>query len=87
METMSDPAYSIEDLQQRLPELLTALSSGKRVVLRLKEGGEVVLMSKDELESLEATLETLSDPEMMAGLRRALDEESRGEFAAVDDLR
>lgn len=44
-------------------------------------------MNEPDLGSLELTLEILSDPEMMAGLKRSLAQEQRGEFVDVDDLR
>lgn len=87
MEAMSEP-LSIEDARARLAELAAAVRAGhERVTLQLSDGGEVVLMNADELASLEATLETLSDPELMAGLKRSLEQEERGEFVDVDELR
>jgi Phd_YefM. len=87
MVIMSEP-LSIEDARARLPELAAAVRQRhERVTLQLADGGEVVLMNADDLASLEATLETLSDPELMAGLKRSLEQEARGEFVEVDDLR
>lgn len=71
----------------RLPELVEVVTHGDRVVVKTASGTELVLMTKEDLESLEATLETLSDPDLMSGLKRSLAEEARGEFADVDDLR
>lgn len=87
MVAMSEPVYSIDEIRDRLPQLLEAVADGERVMVRRDDGTEFVLVSKDDLESLEATLETLSDPDMMAGLRRSLEQEARGEFIDVDDLR
>lgn len=77
MTSMSEAAYSVEEMRQRLPELLEAVAEGERVVVRRADGDQVVLMSKADLESLELTLEILSDPEARDSLGR-----SRAEAAA-----
>lgn len=74
---MSIPAYSPEEMAQRLPQLLEAVAQGERVVVRRADGEQVVLMSKADLESLELTLEILSDPGARDSLKR-----SRAEAAA-----
>lgn len=46
------------------------------LILRLMENGSVNEFDK---ESLIATIEVLSDPELMRGIKEALEEEQRGE--------
>jgi len=45
-----------------------------------------VLVSPDDLDSLEETLAVLSDPEALAEIRQARDELERGEGVKLDDL-
>ncbi len=42
---MSEPAYSIDDIRERLLQLLKAVSDGERIVVRNPDGAEIVLMS------------------------------------------
>lgn len=46
-----------------------------------------VLLSPDELASLEDTLELLSDPEAMAQLRESLEAHQAGDYVTADQLR
>jgi prevent-host-death family protein len=74
---MSEP-LSVDDAREHFSELVESVTSKReRITVRTPGGGEVVLMNADDLESLEATLEILSDPEARESLER-----SRAEAAA-----
>lgn len=75
---MSEPAYSLEEMREHLPRLLKAVGDGERVVVRRDDGSEVVLMSRADLESIEMTLDLLSDPDASESLRRARAEAAAG---------
>ena len=75
---MSEAAYSTEEMAQRLPQLLEAVAHGERVVVRRADGEQVVLMSKADLESLELTLELLSDSDARASIQRSRSEAAAG---------
>jgi prevent-host-death family protein len=69
---------SIDEARDHFSELVESVTKRReRVTVRTPDGGEVVLMNADDLESLEATLEILSDPEARESLER-----SRAEAAA-----
>lgn len=75
--SMSEP-LSIEDARDNFSELVESVTKRReRVTVRTPGGEEVVLMNAEDLESLEATLEILSDPEARESLER-----SRAEAAA-----
>lgn len=74
---MSEP-LSIDEARDNFSELVESITKRReRVTVRTPDGGEIVLMNADDLESLEATLEILSDPEARESLER-----SRAEAAA-----
>lgn len=75
---MSEPAYSLEEMREHLPQLLEAVADGERVIVRRDDGSEVVLMTKGDLESLEMTLEILSDPEARDSVEQARAEAKAG---------
>lgn len=47
----------------------------------------VVIMSVEDLESLEATLELLSDPAAMAEIEEARQQVARGEHTTLEEMR
>ncbi|MGI8794451.1 MAG: type II toxin-antitoxin system Phd/YefM family antitoxin, partial [Acidimicrobiales bacterium] len=58
-----------------------------RVVLTRRGRPAAVLISPDELESLEETLELLSDPAAMRQIRKAESAIERGDVVTADELR
>lgn len=87
MEPMSEP-LSIDDAREHFSELMESVTAKReRVTVRMPDGGEVVLMNAEDLETLEDSLAMLNNSEFMAGLRESLEQVARGEFVNVDDLR
>ena len=71
---------SVTDATSRLHELArTAQAQGERCTLTDDGQPRAVLLSVDELESLEATLEVLGDAESVASIAESLAERARGE--------
>jgi len=72
------------EVKTRLSELVERIEREHGRVVITKHGRPAaVLMSIDDLESLEETLEIMSDPELMAGIREAQEESARGELTPV----
>ncbi|MFN8076144.1 MAG: type II toxin-antitoxin system Phd/YefM family antitoxin [Kineosporiaceae bacterium] len=62
-------------------------STHERVVVARQGKPSAVLISQDDLESLEETVSVLSDPAAMADLSGAQDEVDRGEVYSADAVR
>ena len=79
---------SLADAKNRLSEIIqSAQETHERFVITKNGRPAVVLISVDDLESLEETLDILSDPQLMAEIREAQAEAARGEFATEAELR
>jgi prevent-host-death family protein len=79
---------SLADAKNRLSEIIqSAQETHERFVITKNGRPAVVLISVDDLESLEETLDILSDPQIMAEIREAQAEAARGEFATEAQLR
>jgi len=79
---------SLADAKNRLSEIIqSAQETHERFVITKNGRPAVVLISVDDLESLEETLDILSDPQLMAEVREAQAEAARGEFATEAELR
>jgi antitoxin YefM len=79
---------SLADAKNRLSEIIqSAQETHERFVITKNGRPAVVLISVDDLESLEETLDILSDPRLMAEVREAQAEAARGEFATEAELR
>ena len=79
---------SLADAQARLFEVADQVFRTHDRVRVTRDGQEfVVIVAAEELESLEATLELLSDPATMAAVADAEQRIARGEHTRLDDLR
>jgi prevent-host-death family protein len=79
---------SLADAKNRLSEIIqSAQDTHERFVITKNGRPAVVLISVDDLESLEETLDILSDAQLMAKIREAQAEAARGEFATEAELR
>jgi len=58
-----------------------------RVVLTRNGRPAAIIMSPEDLEALEDTLELLSDPKALREIRKAREEVARGRVVTADDLR
>jgi antitoxin YefM len=77
----------LSEVKARLSEIADEVDRTHERVHITRNGREyVVLMSAEDLESIEATLELLSDPQAMAEVRQAEAEVSGGETASAAEM-
>lgn len=85
---MSDVALPLAEIKKRLSEIVDGVERRHdRVVLTRHGRPAAVIISPDELESLEETLELLSDPKAMRAIRKADAAVEAGEVVTADELR
>ncbi|HXW81476.1 MAG TPA: type II toxin-antitoxin system Phd/YefM family antitoxin [Acidimicrobiales bacterium] len=78
----------LSEVKARLSEIADQVASTHERVQITKNGREyVVLLAAEDLESIEATLELLSDPEAQSRLTLASAEVLKGEVLAEDAVR
>jgi len=79
---------SLSDVKARLSELVDRVQAeDDRIVVTRNGRPAAVLMSPDDLESLEETLAALSDPVLMKEIRAGEEALSRGDVVGLDELR
>jgi len=84
MITMTLP---LAQAQVELSQIVARVHEQRERVTLTRNGEDVaVLISADDLEGLEATIEILSDPEALADFRQARAELARGEFVTAEEL-
>ncbi|WP_131746653.1 type II toxin-antitoxin system Phd/YefM family antitoxin [Frankia sp. Cppng1_Ct_nod] len=77
----------LSDVKVRLSEIADEVDRTHERVHITRNGREyVVLLSAEDLESLEATLELLSDPRAMARIREADEAIAGGEVTTGDEM-
>jgi antitoxin YefM len=85
---MSDVTLPLAEIKKRLSEIVDGVEQRHdRVVLTRNGRPAAALMSPDDLESLEETLDILSDPKAMAEIRLAQKEVTAGKVVTGDELR
>ncbi len=61
--------------------------SGKRVGITKKGESKVVLISQEDLDSLEATLDVMSDPELMKAIRQGDEDIKAGRVRDWEEIK
>jgi prevent-host-death family protein len=85
---MSDVVLPLAEIKKRLSEIIDGVEDRHdRVVLTRYGRPAAVIMSPDELESLEETLDLLSDPKAMREIRKAEAAVAVGDVVTADELR
>jgi antitoxin YefM len=85
---MSDEVLPLAEIKKRLSEIVDGVEERHDRVLLTRNGRPAaVIMSPDDLEALEETLDLLSDPQALKAIRRAENEVARGRVLTGDDLR
>jgi prevent-host-death family protein len=75
------------DARATLSELLDLVEREQEHVIITRNGKPVaIVMSTDEWESWEETIEVLSDPELMAALARSEEDVKAGRLVDLDDV-
>ncbi len=85
---MSDVVLPLAEIKKRLSEIVDGVEERHdRVVLTRYGRPAAVIMSPDELESLEETLDILSDPKAMREIRKAEAAIEAGDVVDAEALR
>ena len=85
---MSDVTLPLAEIKKRLSEIVDGVEQRHdRVVLTRNGRPAAVILSPEDLESLEETLDILSDPKAMREIRKAEREIDAGDAITVEDLR
>ena len=85
---MSDETLPLSEIKKRLSEIVDGIEDRHdRVVLTRNGRPAAVLMSPAELESLEETLDILSDPAAMGGIKAAESAIAAGDAVDANELR
>jgi prevent-host-death family protein len=85
---MADTTLPLAEIKKRLSEIVDRVQQHhERVVLTRNGRPAAVILSADDLESLEETLDILSEPGALEEIRRSWEELDRGEYVTGEELR
>jgi antitoxin YefM len=85
---MSDTTLPLAEIKKRLSEIIDGVETRHdRVVLTRNGRPAAVILSPDDLESLEETVAILSDPAAVRAIRKAEVEIDKGKAVSADELR
>jgi antitoxin YefM len=85
---MADVTLPLAEIKKRLSEIVDGVEQRhERVVLTRNGRPAAVILSPEDLEALEETLEILSDPKAVREIRKAEAELDRGDVMTADQLR
>lgn len=85
---MSEVTLPLAEIKKRLSEIVDGVELRHDRVLLTRNGRPAaVIISPDELEALEETLEILSDPKAMREIRQAERAVEKGQVVTGDELR
>jgi prevent-host-death family protein len=80
-------AVPLTDAKTRLSELVERVDRERDRVVVTKNGRvAAVIISQEELEALEETIEILSDPELMASIRESRRQAAAGDLTDLESL-
>lgn len=79
---------SISDVRANLPDLVTKVNDTlSRVTITVNGQPKAILVSAEELESLEETAEILAIPHVKKDIAKSREQIKKGEFIALSDLK
>lgn len=79
---------SISDARSNLPDLVAKVSNTlSRVTITVNGQPKAILVSAEELESLEETAEVLAIPHIKADIKKSRDQIKKGKVIALADLK
>jgi prevent-host-death family protein len=85
---MKDATLPLAEIKARLSEIVERVASRhERITLTRNGRPAAVLISPDDLEALEDTLEILSNPQALREIDEARQEIARGEVLSAEQLR
>ena len=78
---------SISDVRANLPDLVDKVNKKlDRVTITINGKPKAVLVSTQELDFIEETLEILSNPKLMKDIRKAEKEIEEGKYVTLEEL-
>lgn len=78
---------AISDARATLPDLVHDIhAKSDRAVITVNGQPKVVMISVDELESLEETAEVTAIPHIKEDIRKSREQIKKGEYTSLDDL-
>lgn len=78
---------TVTNARANLPELVKRVSrTMDRVVITVNGQPKVTLMSQEELASMEATMDVLSDSKLMKAIREGEEDIKKGKFITLEQL-
>jgi antitoxin YefM len=84
---MSQRTISVTDARSRLPELVDDVVDQLSEYVITKRGrAHAVLLSVEEHEAMQETLEVLSDSEALRRIREGLDDLARGDVLSFEEI-
>jgi len=79
---------AISNLRANLPNLINRVSERlERLVITVSGKPKAVIISTEELESLEETAEILATPRALEAIRKSLEQIRRGEYITLEELK
>ena len=85
---ISDVTLPLAEIKKHLSEIVDGIEKQHDRVLLTRNGRlAAVILSPDDLESLEETVEILSDPKALRAIRRAENEIENGQFLSAEELK
>lgn len=79
---------SVREFRARLAELIdTVTGRGEHVVVTRNGSPKAVLIDLDEFESMEETIEILSDPETLAAIEEGRADFERGDYVTLAEFK
>jgi prevent-host-death family protein len=85
--TMSDTVVNVADAKAHFSELVGRVrGQHERVVITVHGQPAAMMISPDDVESMEETIAILSDPEAVAALKESEEQIARGDTVSLDEL-
>lgn len=79
---------AISDLRANLPSLINRVSEKlERFIITVSGKPKAVVISPEELESLEETAEILATPGALKAIRKSSEQIRRGEYITLEELK
>ena len=79
---------SISDVRANLPDLVTKVSDTlERITITVNGQPKAILVSAEELESLEETAEVLAIPHIKEDIKKSREQIKKGKYIALSDLK
>ena len=78
---------TVTNARANLPELVKRVSKTMdRIVITVNGQPKATLMSQEELDSMEATMDVLSDSKLMKAIRQGEEDIKKGKFITLEQL-